>query len=184
MEISNVRVYDLEESLKASGYAMSLDTESCRADLKRGSKLGSVKTGTGHDNFLCGVRVSFDVKYSQYWSMQAQRYNWFDIVSSQSKMHRILKMNIKEQCNKYVTVEAINNLNICIAIYNEFPNNETFMGVISNVPMGLELIMRVSTNYQQLKTIYFQRKNHKLLDWKEFCLWVETLPYFKEMILS
>jgi len=184
MEISNVNIYDFDESVKASGYPMSIDTETAIVDDRRGRKLGNVKMGTGHDNFLKGIRVSFDIRYSQYWSMQFQRYSHIDIVSSQSKMHRLTKMDIADQCNKYVSGESINNLQTIIRHYNDNPTKENYMYVISNCPMGLELTMRVSTNYLQLKTIYQQRKNHKLEDWTIFCEWVESLPKFKEFCIT
>ena len=44
--------------------------------IKRGIKLGTVPTGTGHDNFLKGIVVQFDVMYPQYWSPQFQRYHF------------------------------------------------------------------------------------------------------------
>jgi hypothetical protein len=60
-----------------------------------------------------------------------------------------------------------------------------FMLIISNCPMGAELFVRVSTNYKQLQTMYHQRKHHKLKeDWGEFCKWVESLPYAKELIIG
>jgi hypothetical protein len=49
--------------------------------------------------------------------------------------------------------------------------------------MGFELWMGISTNYLQLKTIYNQRKAHKLEDWKYFCNWIESLP-LKDLIIS
>jgi len=52
MNISNIKVYELEESIIASGYPMTLDIDSCTVDYKRGSNLGSVEAGSGHDNFL------------------------------------------------------------------------------------------------------------------------------------
>ena len=58
-----------------------------------------------------------------------------------------------------------------------------FMRIISECPMGTELFVRVSTNYEQLATIYKQRKNHKLKeDWGEFVKFVNSLPYSKELI--
>jgi len=60
-----------------------------------------------------------------------------------------------------------------------------WMIILSNCPLGLELFMRVSTNYKQLQTIYHQRKNHKLKeDWGAFCEMIENLPYFKQLILG
>ena len=60
-----------------------------------------------------------------------------------------------------------------------------WMQIIANCPLGLELWMRVSTNYKQLQTIYYQRRHHKLVeDWSAICEMIENLPYFKEFILG
>ena len=54
---------------------------------------------------------------------------------------------------------------------------DCYMRIISNCPMGAELWVHVTTNYEQLATIYKQRKTHKLKeDWGEFCNWIENLP--------
>lgn len=37
-------------------------------------------------------------------------------------------------------------------------------------------------NYQCLRNIYFQRRAHRLPEWKEFCAFIETLPLAKELI--
>ena len=42
----------------------------------------------------------------------------------------------------------------------------------------------MTTNLRQLKTIYYQRRNHKLPDWKMFCDWLEQLEVFKELVLQ
>ena len=61
---------------------------------------------------------------------------------------------------------------------------DCYMRIISNCPMGAELTVHVSTNYEQLATIYKQRKNHKLKeDWGAFCKFIESLPYAKELII-
>lgn len=210
LEISNVKVYDLRESVIASGNAMRLepveysDSEFIKG-LKRMARLVHASNSTDvhcHDNALSGIRVSFDIKYPQYWSMEFQRYHFADIVTSSSKMHRLLKMNIDDVCNKYVTQETINNLKRYIFEYNSLKDSyegktvsdahnaqdeiyEAWMKVLSNTPLGLELFMRVSTNYKQLQTIYHQRKNHKLKeDWGAFIKMIEGLPYFKQLILG
>jgi len=202
LEICNTRIYGLEESVIASGYPMrsndigEWDDDAVDmvedTDIKRAIKLGNVKTGTGHDNFLKGVIVQFDVKYPNYWTPQFQRYSFHDIVSSTSKMHRLTKMDIKKSCNGYVDDIVIENLNKWIDIYNRYDEivdcvmskYEVYMKIISNTPMGLEQSMRVTSNYLQLKTIYQQRKTHKLKeDWGNFCDWCETLPHFKEFCI-
>lgn len=196
LNISNVNVYDLKESVIASGNAMRLtpaeytDTEFTEG-LERCAKLAKAGGGSGHPNFRTGIRVSFDIQYPQYWSMEAQRYHFLDIVSSSSKMHRLLQMDIIKSCNDYVDCIVIDNLKQLISDYNKYCKSDLcnestrqmlWQRIISNCPMGLMLFMRVSTNYEQLATIYRQRKNHKLLEWRMFCDWIETLPYSKELI--
>ena len=208
LEITNIKVYDLKESVIASGNAMRLEPveytdEEFNKGIERMKKLVKASKNTDvhcHDNALTGIRVSFDIKYPQYWSMEFQRYHFADIVTSSSKMHRLLKMDIDKACNEYVTQETKNNLkayikdyNDTVSLYEHSVNMESarnavykaWMKVISNCPLGLELFMRVSTNYKQLQTIYYQRKNHKLKeDWGAFCKMIESLPYFKELILA
>lgn len=78
---------------------------------------------------------------------------------------------------------------ICGQTNTEFKSKEDvlydcYMRIISNCPMGAELTVHVSTNYEQLATIYRQRKNHKLKeDWGEFCKFIEQLPYAEELII-
>ena len=141
--------------------------------------------GSGHQTFLSGIRVSFDLIYPNYISPELQRYHWVDIVTSSSKMHRLVKMDMDKCFNKYVTQESIEQMKELVELYNNAPTYENFMLLVSNCPQGIELFMRVSTNYLQLRTIYKQRKNHKLReDWGAFCNWIETLPYAKELIIG
>ena len=51
-----------------------------------------------------------------------------------------------------------------------------------NIPPGFELTARLTTNYRCLKNIWRQRRSHKLPEWREFCKWIETLPYAKDLI--
>lgn len=211
LEIKNVKVYDLEESVIACRNAMRLEMpeyteEEFEKSLPRAIQLANTPNGSGHQNFLKGIRVSFDIKYPNYISPELQRYNWIDIVTSQSKMHKLLQMDLDKACNKYVSATAITYMNILIADYNQIANNDSecgifflrdgsqinvrgknemlyykWMQIISNCPQGIELFMRVSTNFAQLKTIYHQRKHHKLKeDWGAFCKFVEELPYAKD----
>lgn len=219
LEFSNVKVYDLRESIISCRNAMRLEApdynseEEFNKGLDRAKKLVNASKNDNnvkcHDNFLTGIRVSFDMKYTQYISKQFQRYHWFDYVSSSSLMHRITKMDFSKCCNKYVSQVSIDEVTKWINIYNNILNNHieeyvfdtgkekfhtyaykdtiytAFMLVISNCPMGTELFVRVSTNYKQLQTIYYQRKNHKLHeDYDAFIDMVKSLPYAKELILS
>lgn len=191
MKISNVKVYDLKESVIACRNAMRLDPpeyteEEFQKSLTRAVKLCKASTGEVkcHANFRTGIRVSFDIVYPNYISPEMQRYHWFDIVTSSSKMHRLTSMDFDRCCNQWVTAKTIEQMKKLVKQYNDYPSEENFMTVLSNCPLGVELFMRVSTNYEQLHTIYLQRKHHRLPEWREFCKWIETLPYAEELLID
>ena len=189
--IDNVKVYDLKECVIASGFAMrtvkpEYTEEEFVKSLPRAMKLAKAGGGSGHSNFRKGIRVSFDIKYPGYFTPELQRYGFVDIVTSSSKMHRLVKMDMDACFNKYVLPERKAHMKYLIEKYNENPTYEMFMIVLSNCPLGVELFMRCSTNYEQLSTIYRQRHNHRLKeDWVEgFCEdFIKKLPYAKELIL-
>lgn len=183
MKIHNISVMDLENSLIASAYPMQERVKGTY-NINRARQLGSTPTGSGHDQYLTGIAVGFDLTCTIKMWVELERYRFVNFVSSQSTMHRIAKMPIKECCNEYVTPEAIENLNRCIDEYNTDKTPEAYLKVLYNVPTGFELTARLTTNYRALKTVYHQRKNHRLKEWREFCEWVETLPRFKELCLG
>lgn len=176
--VDNVKVYGLDESVKASKYPMAVDTYQCNAEVTdRVRGLATCQTGTGHDQFLTGIIVQFDLTFSIKAWVEAERYHWFDFVSSQSTMHRITKLDPAKQCNEFVHKEIIDILRTLIDCYNKHPTPENYLYVLYNVPTGFRLTARMTTNYRQLKTIYQQRKNHRLPEWREFCKWIELLPH-------
>ena len=206
MEIKNVQIFGLKESLIAAGLPKAANYEEYMAKQIKavnvaplqnlGVKLGNAPIGSGHDCFLKGIRVQADVKYTQYWSMQFQRYHFADIISSQSKMHRIIEMGLNEDnTNELVDPVIRIKINEKILTYRALKAEgkdkaaaEMFLSIMANIPMGFMLWMRIDLNYLQLKTIYAQRKNGdaKRLpdDWGVFCNWCETLPLFKELCIN
>lgn len=175
--VSNVEIMGLASSVKASRYPMATDTEQCSAEVtERTMALANCQTGSGHDQFLTGIVVQFDLTFTVKAWVEAERYHFLDFVSSQSTMHRIMSMDIDEQCIDYVRRETIELVEKLIAEYKEAPTPERYLAVLYNVPVGLRLTARMTTNYRQLKTIYQQRKNHRLPEWRAFCAWIETLP--------
>lgn len=202
MRIENVKVYDLEESLHASGYPMRTKTdweETEGATLKRVKNLSRAADWTGaHDQFLSGILVSFDLTFSNKAWVEAERYRFLSFVSSESTMHRITKFKLKEQCNKYVDTRIIDIVQEKINEYNRLSKlqpegeesrkqseqikKELYLEILYNIPAGFELTARLTTNYRCLKNIWRQRRDHRLPEWREFCKWIETLPYAKDLI--
>lgn len=200
MKVTNVRVYGLEESIVASGYPMLSkpyteqefiqEVNVLSSDLKRGNfenkhfkrmcKLASAPSGSGHNNALKGIIVQFDLELPRYTWNQAQRYNFLDFVSSMSQMHRIKTLALdsnKDVCD--------GSLKVALEIVEQYEKGDiTIDECLANMPQGVELTARMSTNYLQIKTIYHQRKTHRSRQWREFCAWVESLPFAEEFILN
>lgn len=185
MKIENVKVYDLEESIKASKYPMAVNTSVCNSEITDTVKsLAHSPKGEGHDQFLTGIRVAFDLTFSNKAWVEAERYRFLEFVSSQSTMHRISKFDLNKQYNKYVDNRIIAIMEELKNKYNETQDKEDYLRLLYSNPCGFELTARLTTNYRCLKTIYSQRKNHKLPEWREFCKWIETLPFSKELIIN
>ena len=204
--VSKVKVYDLEESLHAAGYPMRTSTdweEAPSATLKRGVSLSEAADWVGaHDQFLTGIRVSFDLTFTNKAWVEAERYRFLEFVSSQSTMHRITKFDLRNQYNEYVDPRIIEIMEEKVrqhtALMNELANTpkedeynrerlkklitQKYLEILYTNPAGFMLTARLTTNYRCLKNIWRQRRNHRLPEWREFCKWIETLPYAKELI--
>ena len=188
--IKNVQIYGLEESIRASKFPMAVDTDKCTSEItERTISLGSVVTGTGHDNFLKGIIVQFDWTFTPKCSVEVERYHFIDFVSSQSTMHRITKFDLDKAYIEYVDKVMINRMKGLVERYNAMTKEqqnsdegkELYLKILYSNPCGMFLTARMTTNYQQLKTIYQQRRHHRLPEWQWFCDWCETLPHFLEL---
>jgi uncharacterized Zn finger protein len=160
--------------------------ESINKDIKRVMHLGNAVPGSGHDCFLKGIIVQFDLQVPEYIWRQLDRYHFIDYISSQSKMHRITKINLDSVCNRYVYDEVKEILKSIIDKYEAETDTdkkkELFNEIIANTPTGLMLTARMTTNYLQLKSIINQRSNHKMQEWKYLCDWFKTLPMLEELV--
>lgn len=193
--IDNVRIYGLSESIKASKYPMSIDNSKLTDEITSTvSKLFNAKQGSGHDNALKGIIVQFDLTMTSKMSVELERYHFIDFVSSQSTIHRITKFDLDKAYIKYVDKRVVNIMKEKVYEYNDLLDHgfktsedlmkERYLEILYTNPCGFQLTARMTTNYQQLKTMYFQRRSHRLPEWQEFCDWCETLPYFKELCLT
>lgn len=176
MKITNLQVYDMNNSIRASGYPMKarLDVDAQHRflddhDWKRAVSLASRASSEGHDNFLSGIVVSFDLTCTIKMWTEFERYHFAQIVSSQSTMHRLAKMELDMACTPYTDPDIVNRLKVLQKRYNEEPNTFNYLTLLYSCPTGLELTARITTNYRQLKTMIKQRHNHRLPEWREFC---------------
>lgn len=205
MRFENVKVYDLEESIIASGYPMRtelIETHAGDKDLKRCLNLTKASNGNGaHGQWMTGVRVAFDLTCTNKMWVEAERYRFLEFVSSQSTMHRITKFKIRDQYNKYVDPRVIDIMEEKVVAYNKLVENkpspdaapklledyanllkEKYLEILYTNPAGFELTARMTTNYRCLLNIYVQRHNHRLPEWREFCKELLKLPFFQELV--
>lgn len=167
-------------------------------DKELARKLARCASGSGHDSMLKGIVVLAEFTATHDFILQLYRYHFRDTVSSESKMHCITKGSIKDKCSRWVDNGIIEFVDDLIKLYNtsepsgynnfwmsygvccDVPRTkkQLFECIIHNTPLGYELTFGEVTNYLQLKTMYAQRKNHKMSGWSElFEQWVKTLPY-------
>ena len=177
MKIECVGVSGLQESIYFSGLPMrtvAIVEEDVNADI-RGERLAQTPIGSGHDNFLNGITVHFLLTATNKFWVEMQRYHFIDFVSSQSTMHKLQRFDLNRCYNEYVDPRIV-------AIMQELQKNakngseEDYMRLLYSNPSGMELSAYMVTNYRQLKTIYNQRRYHRLKEWRDFCSWIETLP--------
>lgn len=192
--VQNARVYNLGNAVRGGKFPMALDTNKMSTEIKPITiALGNAKPASGHDCFLKGIQVVFDLTWSVKASVELQRYHFIDFVSSQSTMHRISKFDLDGQYIKYVDPRIIEIMKEKQQAYNDYvavkdhdkaTALELYRELLYSNPCGFQLTGQMTTNYLQLKTMYNQRKTHRLPEWTYFCEWCESLPYFAELCLG
>ena len=207
MKVKNLKVYDLEESMIASGYPMRTELTDDIVDekvIKRCKGLTRLSNGNGaHGQWLTGVRVAFDLTCTNKMWVEAERYRFLEFVSSQSTMHRITQFDLRNQYNEYVDPRCIDIMEEKIEQYNSLCENQKmaqnlapdilerieklkrqkYLELLYSNPAGFELTARLTTNYRCLLNIYIQRYDHRLPEWREFCQYIyDNLPMFAELV--
>lgn len=175
--VSSVSIYGLLPSVQASKFPMSTDTNTSPEPTETTYRLAQCDPGSGHDQFLTGIVVQFNLTLTNKAWVEAERYHFLDFVSSQSTMHRIAQFDLDQAYIDYVDPRMVEVMKALVAEYNSDPTPEKYLRVLYSNPAGFRLTARMTTNYRQLKTIYRQRRNHRLPEWRAFCEWIETLPY-------
>lgn len=185
MVISNLCIYGVPESVRGSKYPMIIETSQATSEITQRTKtLAQCDIGSGHDQFLTGCIAQFDLTFTVKAWTEAERYHFFDFVSSQSTMHRISQFSLDEQYSEYTDSRIVDIMHELQEKYNETHNREDYLRLLYSNPCGFMLTARMTTNFRQLKTIYYQRKNHRLPEWREFCRQLEQIPEFRELVLE
>lgn len=170
-------------------------------DLKLAQRM--ISAGTDESKFMRQIFVSIDITAPLYWWKEVDTYKIATVSNSCSTMHKITSSEITEESysfdpeldkpltdlptNDYVRILEIKNRAVMDAEwlrkkYNETKDKRYWRLLIQINPDGWLQRRTWTGNYQTLRNMYFARKNHKLVEWKQFCQMIEQLPYGKELI--
>lgn len=178
------------------------------SDLKLATNLS--KAGDDHGKFLRMINVTVDITAPLYWWKEFDTYKVGTVANSCSTMHKIhvKEFTLDDFSHEHLSkgsitdvlepiVSVLNNAREAYLNYDKF-NEEAPDGwdegitckkdlwwqMIQLLPSSYNQKRTVQLNYQVLKSMYFARRNHKLDEWREFCTWCESLPYFKEICVD
>ena len=168
-----------------------------------------IAAGTEHRKFLRQIFVSVDITAPLYWWKEFDTYKVGTTANSTSTMHKLastpITLNCFETDDYNDMVDIFNNpspmeyplhdfiscpdglldmLESLRVKYNETKDKRYWKELIRWLPNGWLQTRTVTMNYENLRSMYHQRKNHKLTEWHSFCEWVESLPYAKEFIID
>ena len=184
--------------MQCSFYAGCEETEYCNyigeKDMELAKRL--IKAGSSDRKFMRMIHVQADVTAPLYWWKQIDQYRIGVTTNSTSTMHTIHKkeLSLEDFSLNHLTsadgttemLHIIDFINDQIKSYNR--ENEAMFkknywwNIIQTLPSSFNQMRTIDLDYETLFSIYHQRKNHRLDEWKEFCKWIETLPYMKEFL--
>ena len=160
------------------------------ADMKLCKNL--IKAGSSDRKFMRMIHVQADVTAPLYWWKEYDTYKVGTVANSCSTMHTLHKRDLTiddfshehldDTFGKTALIETIRVINNARAYYNESKSKEDWYAMIQLLPSSFNQMRTIDLDYETLYSIYHQRKNHKLDEWRAFCKWIETLPYMKEFL--
>lgn len=163
----------------------------------------AVKEGNSHSKFLRQIMVSVDITAPLYFFKELDTYKVGTVANSTSTMHKLSSkpitldcFEIDDYCPEVITsTEEIDYLIQFLEglrrKYLETKDKRYWKELIRWLPESWLQTRTITMNYQVVRQMYFDRRNHKLNEWSgkdnpelpNFCKWVESLPYSKELIM-
>ena len=164
----------------------SINNKLCvgNADLKLMKTLGAAGTDLG--KYLRMITVTADITAPLYWWKEYDTYKVGTVANSCSTMHKIQAKEFVlsdfstehlSATNLIVFSMVIDAMNNARLDFLQRKDKKDWWQMIQMLPTCYNQKRTVQLNYAVLKNMYHSRQNHKLDEWREFCKWVETLPY-------
>ena len=159
-------------------------------------------SGTDHRKFMRMIQVYVRITAPLYLWKEFDTYKVGTVANSCSTMHKIQEkeftledFSCEHMINTCLLERVINELNVYRDIYinydkqtdkykEEFSKKDIWWQMIQLLPSSYNQTRNVMMNYEVLANMYHSRKNHKLDEWREFCKWIESLPYSDLIIME
>ena len=159
-------------------------------DLSLGKKL--CKAGSDHRKFVRQIFISVDITAPIYWWKEFDTYKVGTVANSTSTMHKIHSkpFELSDFSTDKMNESALNCMQEILKVLEnlrqEFisdkaSNKESWYSIIQLLPESYNQKRTVTLNYENVISMYYSRRNHKLSEWHVFCDWILDLPYFKEL---
>ncbi|MCL2220938.1 MAG: hypothetical protein FWC20_01505 [Oscillospiraceae bacterium] len=158
-------------------------------DLALATKL--CRAGSDHRKFIRQIFVSADITAPLYWWKEFDTYKVGTVANSTSTMHKIHARPITADdfSMDHMIDAARTHMDSMISYieqlrkeFVETKNKEIWYSIIQLLPSSYNQMRTCTVNYEVLTNMYFNRKDHKLEEWREFAEWIKSLPYAKELI--
>lgn len=150
------------------------------------------KAGTDHRKFMRMLPVYVRITAPLYWWKEFDTYKVGTVANSCSTMHKIAEKEFTlddfscehlmggylEQMRRII--DDLNNARKYFTVGDQFfspGNKRDWWQMIQLLPSSYNQTRNVMMNYEVLANIYKSRKDHKLDEWRNFCKWIEELPY-------
>lgn len=158
-----------------------------------------ISGGAEEAKFLRQIFVSMDINAPLMWWKEADTYKVATTANSCSTMHKLtseeITLNnfsftnpeeIKDEYTRFFIKEMqeyiVEDCEVLRKVYNKTKDPLIWRALVEILPEAWNQKRTWTANYQVLRNVYFQRRNHKLDEWREFCKIIEELPYGKELI--
>lgn len=144
------------------------------------------KAGTDHRKFMRMINVTMDITAPLYYWKHLSTYKVGTVCNSTSTMHKIhaKKFTLDDFSTEHLMDfswnrldDLITHLNWCREKFIETKDKDYWWQMIQLLPTSYNQKRTLQLNYEVLTNIYKSRRNHKLDEWRDFCIWIETLPY-------
>ena len=151
------------------------------------------RAGRDHRKFIRQIFVSVDIHAPLYWWKEFDTYKVGTVANSTSTMHKIHSkpFDVEDFSHDHLTPGGLSVLSQLVdsledfrKLYLETKDKQYWYTLIQLLPSRYNQLRTCTMNYENIRQIYFARKEHKLEEWRNLCGWMEELPYFKELFLE